>query len=136
MNKIIIQKNHTASVARSSIVTSVSVSASLLAIACIVFATSASAYIGPNITVSRDMTIGSTGEEVVMLQGLMSEMGYLNVPTGIPFGYYGQLTQNAVAKYQANMSVAPAVGYYGNLTKIALRTDFASRNWLNLLSWN
>lgn len=90
----------------------------------------------PNITIDQNLTVGSTGQGVVVLQGLLTEMGYLNVPAGIPFGYYGGLTKSAVASYQARMNVAPAVGYYGPVTKLAMRSDFASHNWLNLLGWN
>ena len=97
----------------------------------------AHAYImAPNILISRDLTVGSSGQEVAMLQGLLSELGYLNVPMGVPFGYYGGMTKNAVASYQTQMNIQPAAGYYGSLTKDTLRTDLASHNWINLLGWN
>ncbi|HEY4478612.1 MAG TPA: peptidoglycan-binding domain-containing protein [Candidatus Paceibacterota bacterium] len=89
----------------------------------------------PNILVGQNMTIGSTGQGVVVLQGLMSELGYLNVPAGIPFGYYGPLTKDAVARYQAATNVSPPVGYYGPITKISMHGDFARHNWLTLLGW-
>ncbi|MEN9912882.1 MAG: hypothetical protein RLY66_290 [Candidatus Parcubacteria bacterium] len=90
----------------------------------------------PNIIVDQNLTVGSTGQGVVVLQGLLSEMGYLNVPAGIPFGYYGSLTKSAVASYQAKLNVTPTVGYYGPLTKVAMHADFVSHNWLTLLGWN
>lgn len=89
----------------------------------------------PNILVGQNMTLGSTGQDVVVLQGLMSELGYLNVPTGIPFGYYGSLTKNAVARYQSSNNVSPAVGYYGPITKNAMYNDFSRHGWLSLLGW-
>ncbi len=88
-----------------------------------------------NILVGQDLTLGSRGENVVVLQGLLSELGYLNVPMGIPFGYYGTLTKNAVANYQSAKFVSPAVGYYGPRTKTAMHSEFASRGWLNMLGW-
>lgn len=88
-----------------------------------------------NILSGPNMTIGSTGQGVVVLQGLMSELGYLNVPSGIPFGYYGQLTRSAVAKYQAATNVSPPVGYYGPITKISMYSDFENHEWLTLLGW-
>jgi len=88
-----------------------------------------------NITAGQDMTIGSTGQRVVVLQGLMSELGYLNVPFGIPLGYYGTMTKSAVANYQAAQRVAPAVGYFGPITKVAMHQEFAGHNWLTLLGW-
>ena len=89
-----------------------------------------------NITVSPNMTIGSTGANVVTLQALMSELGYLNVPQGIPLGYYGSMTRSAVARYQSALNVYPSVGYYGPLTKTALFTDFNSHGWTHLLGWS
>lgn len=89
----------------------------------------------PNILAGQNMTIGSTGQGVVVLQGLMSELGYLSVPSGIPFGYYGSMTRDAVAKYQASTNVTPAVGYYGPVTKVSMYSDFANHGWLPLLGW-
>jgi hypothetical protein len=89
----------------------------------------------PNILVGNNMTVGSTGQDVVVLQGLMSEMGYLNVPTGIAFGYYGSLTKDAVARYQTSNYVTPAVGYFGPVTKISMQNDFSNHGWLPLLGW-
>lgn len=89
----------------------------------------------PNITVTQDMSLGSTGQNVVVLQGLLSELGYLHVPIGIPFGYYGPLTKKAVADYQSALNVSPQSGYFGPLTKIAMHQQFQSHNWLTLLGW-
>ncbi len=88
-----------------------------------------------NILSGRDMTIGSTGQDVVVLQGLLSELGYLEVPRGVPLGYFGQLTQGALARYQSAQGVFPASGYFGPLTKIAMHSHFNSQNWLSLLGW-
>jgi len=89
----------------------------------------------PNILTGQNLTMGSTGENVVVLQGLMSELGYLNIPSGVPFGYYGSLTRDAVARYQSSTNVSPAVGYYGALTKVSMYNDFSNRGWLQLLKW-
>lgn len=89
----------------------------------------------PNILTGQNMTVGSTGQGVVVLQGLMSELGFLNVPSGIPFGYYGSLTRDAVARYQASINVQPAVGYYGPITKVAMYSDFSQHRWLSTLGW-
>jgi peptidoglycan hydrolase-like protein with peptidoglycan-binding domain len=105
-----------------------------LAFAFTVSVPSASAY-EQNILVGQDLTIGSTGQGVVVLQGLLSEMGYLNVPIGIPLGYFGTMTQTAVGKYQTAQSVSPTAGYFGSLSKIAMHQDFAMRSWLSLLGW-
>lgn len=87
-----------------------------------------------NITAGPDMTIGSTGQSVAVLQGLLAERGFLNIGN-IPLGYYGPMTRDAVAKYQASRGVSPAAGYFGPLTKISMRQEFAAHNWLVLLGW-
>lgn len=96
-----------------------------------VSAGSALAY-EPNILVGRDLSVGARGADVVTLQGLLSEMGYLNVPAGIPLGYFGSMTKAAVASYQRSLGVINT-GYFGPLTKQAMTASFASKNWLSLL---
>jgi peptidoglycan hydrolase-like protein with peptidoglycan-binding domain len=88
-----------------------------------------------NITVGSDLTMGSTGQSVAVLQGLLAERGFLNIPFNIPLGYYGSMTKDAVAKYQASLGVSPAVGYFGPLSKIAMHKEFSTHNWLALLGW-
>lgn len=109
--------------------------AMVLAMAVLVSVPQAKAAEYPNILVGQNMTVGSTGQDVVVLQGLMSELGYLNVPTGIAFGYYGSLTRDAVARYQSSNSVTPAVGYYGPVTKVSMYNDFSQHGWLPMLGW-
>ncbi len=112
--------------------------ASMVAIIAVVFLVSAQdafAAESPNVLVGQNLTIGSTGSEVAMLQALLSEMGYLNIPVGIAPGYYGPLTKSAVASYQSRENVTPAIGFYGPITKVAMHADFASHNWLSILGW-
>lgn len=106
-----------------------------LALTMLIGASQAKAFSPPNILVGENMTLGSTGQDVAMLQGLLSEFGYLNVPAGIPLGYYGAMTKDAVARYQASLFVFPTAGYFGPATKIAMHKDFAPRGWLTLLGW-
>lgn len=108
---------------------------SVIAVAVLVSASHAKAVELPNILVGPDLKVGSSNQNVVMLQSLLSELGFLNVPVGVPFGYYGPLTRAAVANYQARMNVSPAVGYYGPLTKMAMSSNFASRGYLRILGW-
>ena len=107
----------------------------IIAGAMLISAPLAKAAIYPNILVNQDLTLGSSNENVVVLQGLLSELGLLNVPVGIPLGYYGQLTKNAVARYQSSLGVTPAVGYYGPVTKTAMHADFSTHGYLKILGW-
>lgn len=107
----------------------------VFALAMVVSVPQADAAEWPNILTSNDMTLGSTGQGVVVLQGLLSELGYLEVPMGVSLGYYGQLTKNAVAKYQVARSVSPSMGYFGSISKISMHQQFASKGWLSMLGW-
>ncbi len=81
----------------------------------------------------RDLYQGTTGTDVMYLQALLSEQGYLNVPVGVPLGYFGSLTQSALARYQASIGVSPALGYFGPVTKARMSKVFLDRGWLALL---
>jgi len=102
----------------------------------LLFAFSGAQAATTNILVNENLSVGSTGQGVVALQGLLSEMGYLEVPTGVALGYYGPLTQKAVSRYQIDRRVYPSAGYFGPLTKVSMHQDFVSRGWLSLLNWN
>ena len=117
--------------------TSIAIGACLVAVLAftvLISASQAKAAEYPNILADQDMSLGSTGQGVVVLQGLLSEFGYLNIPFSVSFGYYGPLTKDAVARYQASLNV-PASGYFGPATKIAMHGDFSPRGWLTELGW-
>ncbi|MFA7193502.1 MAG: peptidoglycan-binding protein [Candidatus Paceibacterota bacterium] len=65
----------------------------------------------------RDLTLGSTGSDVVSLQTFLESKGKLTMPVGVSKGYFGQLTRQALASYQASVGIAPAVGYFGPITR-------------------
>jgi hypothetical protein len=75
-------------------------------------ATTASCY-----TYFRDLTIGSTGTDVVALQTFLVSRGHLVMPVGVPMGYFGNLTRAAVAKYQVSKGITPTAGYFGPITR-------------------
>jgi peptidoglycan hydrolase-like protein with peptidoglycan-binding domain len=89
----------------------------------------------PNILAGEDMTIGSTGQGVVVLQGLLSEGGYLSIPIGISPGYFGAMTRAALAQYQTAHNVSPAVGYFGPLTKVAMHQELTLNGSLFTMGW-
>ena len=68
-------------------------------------------------TFTSNLTIGSTGSEVVALQDLLISRGHLVMPAGVSKGYFGPLTQQALAKMQAANGISPAVGYFGPITR-------------------
>jgi len=72
---------------------------------------------------SRDLTLGSTGADVVALQDALVAKGHLVIPTGVSKGYFGALTQSALAKYQAAVGISPTAGYFGPITRAKLSSD-------------
>lgn len=65
----------------------------------------------------NNLTLGSTGSDVVALQTMLVSKGYLVMPSGVPMGYFGALTQSAVVKFQIANKVSPTSGYFGPLTR-------------------
>lgn len=68
-------------------------------------------------TFTRNLTLGSRGEDVGELQKILIAGGFLNIAT--PTNYFGQLTRTAVAKWQAKNGL-PATGYFGPLSRAFL----------------
>lgn len=71
--------------------------------------------------IARDLTLGSRGDDVVALQSLL-----ITADTGPSAkalasagatGYFGAVTQSALAEYQAAAGISPATGYFGPLTR-------------------
>lgn len=69
------------------------------------------------VSFSQNLTVGSTGSEVVALQQMLVAQGHLVMPAGVAYGYFGSLTKAAVAKWQAANGVSPAAGYWGPLSR-------------------
>ena len=72
---------------------------------------------------NQNLTIGSTGADVVALQNWLVAKGYLTMPVGVAPGYFGKLTASAVAKYQMAKGITPAAGYFGPITRAAVNAD-------------
>ncbi len=65
-----------------------------------------------------NLTVGSTGQDVTALQTWLIENGFLSIPAAT--GYFGPMTQKAVADYQTSVGIAPAAGYVGPVTRAKL----------------
>jgi peptidoglycan hydrolase-like protein with peptidoglycan-binding domain len=66
-------------------------------------------------TFTRPLTIGSEGADVKCLQDAMTPTYFSNA--GGSTGYFGPVTQAAVAKWQAANGVSPAAGYFGPVSQ-------------------
>lgn len=92
-------------------------------------ATSAAPYSLSSLT--RDLTLGSTGQDVKILQQFLNTHGAVIATTGAgspgnETSYFGQATRAALAKYQTMKNISPAVGYFGPLTRTIVAKDYSS----------
>jgi hypothetical protein len=59
----------------------------------------------------RDLYVGLSGYDVFVLQRFLASF------TSSPTGFFGSITEQAVAQYQAKTKIEPAVGYFGPITR-------------------
>lgn len=75
-----------------------------------------------------NLTVGSLGSEVKMLQEFLNARGYTitNSGAGSPGNEttkFGALTKAALIKYQKAKGISPAAGYFGPKTRAAVEAD-------------
>lgn len=78
--------------------------------------------VGSSYNFTRDLTLGSKGDDVKALQQWLNAQGFAVAASGAgsvgnESTYFGSLTQGALAKWQAANGVSPAVGYFGPITR-------------------
>lgn len=71
---------------------------------------------------TRDLTMGSKGDDVKALQQFLNSKGYAVASTGAGSAgnettTFGSLTKAALAKYQAAVGISPTAGYFGTKTR-------------------
>ncbi len=77
----------------------------------------------------RNLTVGVIGNDVRVLQVWLNARGYvlaLSGPgsPGNETTYFGALTRVALAKFQAQVGISPAVGYFGPITRAYLSAHY------------
>ncbi|MEX2013418.1 MAG: peptidoglycan-binding protein, partial [Parcubacteria group bacterium] len=77
------------------------------------------------LTINTNLTIGSRGADVTALQQFLVREGYLVMPIGVDYGYFGPLTKSAVSLWQASSGISPAVGFFGPISRAAFTTQTA-----------
>jgi hypothetical protein len=86
----------------------------------------------PHYTFARDLTLGSTGEDVRELQKYLNTHGFPLAFAGAgslgnETNYFGPLTQAALAKFQAANHISPSVGFFGSITRIFISQMLPTR---------
>jgi len=71
---------------------------------------------------TRDLKIGSTGDDVQELQKYLNNNGYIVSKTGAgspgqETKMFGRATRDALIKFQKANNITPAVGYFGPVTR-------------------
>ena len=75
---------------------------------------------GATYNFSQNLTIGSSGADVIALQQILVNGGYLTMPAGIVMGNFRNLTKLAVIKYQSANSINQT-GTVGPITRASLK---------------
>lgn len=68
-----------------------------------------------NVSLARDLQIGSRGKDVSVLQEFLINYGVY--PEALITGYFGNFTKTALQKFQTEQNIKPAFGYFGQKTK-------------------
>ncbi|MEK9155009.1 MAG: peptidoglycan-binding protein [Patescibacteria group bacterium] len=75
----------------------------------------------PSYKFSRDLKLGSKGEDVSQLQQFLKENKFF---IGEITGFFGAITKQSLMNYQKSVGISPAAGYFGTKT----------RNYINSLT--
>lgn len=80
-----------------------------------------------NASFKRDLTIGTTGDDVQTLQVWLNAHGYVVAASGpgssgMETTRFGALTRAALAKFQKASGITPSLGYFGSKTRAFLKT--------------
>lgn len=80
---------------------------------------------------TRNLTVGSRGEDVRQLQIFLNTHGAVIAAAGVgsrgaETTYFGALTRAALARWQAANAIAPAVGYFGPITRARVNAIVAA----------
>jgi hypothetical protein len=73
----------------------------------------------PSISITANLSVGASGQNVVALQTFLIAKGFLTMPVGIVEGYFGNLTKQTLVAYQKSVGL-PATGYCGPMTRLAI----------------
>lgn len=67
-------------------------------------------------TITKNIGLGSAGDDVIALQEFLESEGFLVLPAGTTKGYFGQATKRALSAFQKSNGLLPT-GYCGAATR-------------------
>jgi murein L,D-transpeptidase YcbB/YkuD len=79
-----------------------------------------------SLAINSNLSIGTSGSDVITLQKFLENKGLLVLPTGTAEGYFGSLTKQALISFQQSAGL-PLTGYCGPMTRSAINTSFNSQ---------
>ncbi|HEY0907848.1 MAG TPA: peptidoglycan-binding domain-containing protein [Candidatus Paceibacterota bacterium] len=85
---------------------------------------SATSFVGYSLV--RDLSIGSLGRDVAILQDFLWTKSFLQMSSGVVHGSFDQATADALSRYQVSVGLS-ASGSVGSLTRASLNTAFTSQ---------
>ncbi len=74
-------------------------------------------------TFEKNLTLKSTGADVTALQQILVSGGYLHMPAGVAYGYFGGMTKTALQAYQKANGITPLTGSTGPWTRRVLNAS-------------
>lgn len=77
------------------------------------------------VLLTKNISLGSSGNDVVVIQTFLEEKGMLQMPKGVAKGYFGQQTKRALISYQASEGISP-VGSLGPITRGRINAALAA----------
>ena len=80
---------------------------------------------------SSGAMMGASGADVVSLQMVLEDKGYLMIPKGVAKGYFGSLTKVALMKLQASYNV-PETGSVDQLTSLIVTIEQLKKKLVEL----
>ena len=80
--------------------------------------TGSSTGTGSSYAFTRNLTVGSTGDDVKALQQILINGGFLKISAAT--NYFGSMTQSALAAWQKANNISPAAGYFGAISRQAM----------------
>jgi len=69
----------------------------------------------PSFNYTRDLTVGSKGDDVKALQEFLMAKGFLKIAAAT--GFFGSLTKAALVAFQKSVGISPASGFFGPKTR-------------------